>query len=62
MKDGKLISGNIANTDFADTLIAGDFYQSESKLPDDDTLDYYGYNILTTFPERIIWNNQPPRG
>ncbi len=58
----KSISKNTINTDFADTLTAGDFPQSKSKLPDDDILDYYGYNILTTFPERIIWNNQPPSG
>ena len=58
----KSISENTINTDFADTLTAGDFPQSKSKLPDDDILDYYGYNILTTFPERIIWNNQPPSG
>ena len=62
-KEGsRTISANTINTDFADTLTAGDFPQSKSKLPDDDILDYYGYNILTTFPERIIWNNQPPSG
>ena len=58
----KSISEDAMNIDYADTLIAGDFFQSESELPDDDILDYYGYNILTTFPERIIWNNQPPPG
>jgi protein involved in polysaccharide export with SLBB domain len=58
----KSISENTINTDYTDTLTAGDLPQSKSKLPDDDILDYYGYNILTTFPERIIWNNQPPSG
>lgn len=58
----ELISEDAMNIDFADTLIAGDYFQSKSELADDDTLDYYGYNILTTFPERIIWNNQPPPG
>ncbi len=58
----KSVSEDAINIDYADTLIAGDFPQSKSKLPDDDILDYYGYNILTTFPERIIWNNQPPSG
>ncbi|SVC04224.1 uncharacterized protein METZ01_LOCUS257078, partial [marine metagenome] len=62
MERSKSVSEDAMNIDYADTLIAGDFFQSESELPDDDILDYYGYNILTTFPERIIWNNQPPSG
>jgi len=31
-------------------------------LSNDYMLNYYGYKFLTTFPKRIIWNNQPPSG
>ncbi|SVB43592.1 uncharacterized protein METZ01_LOCUS196446, partial [marine metagenome] len=38
----KSISENTINTNYTDTLTAGDYSQSESKLYDNDILDYYG--------------------
>jgi len=49
-------------TEYTDTLIASKYYENISEGSDDESLGFYGYNILQTFPERIIWNNQPPSG
>ena len=49
-------------TEYTDTLIASKYYENISEGSDHESLGFYGYNILQTFPERIIWNNQPPSG
>ena len=63
-KNNKILSESINTgyTEFTDTLIAADLSKIKSGSLDDDSLRLYGYNILQTFPERIIWDNQPPSG
>ena len=57
-----IIDGN--NINYADTLINREYPQPQlqTKISDKTLLHYYGYNILTTFPETIIWDNKPPSG
>ena len=47
--------------DFSDTLKV---YSNPAKvsIPKGIDLDYYGYNLFLSFPERLIWDNQPPSG
>ena len=45
------LSTNRISTDYADTLITSKYSQHQSESSDEKSLDYYGYNILTTFPE-----------
>ena len=47
--------------DFSDTLHV---YSNpdEVSISKEIDLDYYGYNLFLSFPERLIWDNQPPSG
>lgn len=47
--------------DYSDSLKV---YNYTSKIPikEGDDLKYYGYNLFSLFPERLIWDNQPPTG
>jgi len=47
--------------DYSDSLKV---YNYISKIPIEkgDDLKYYGYNLFSIFPERLIWDNQPPTG
>ena len=47
--------------DFSDSL---KIYNYDSKIPieEGDELNYYGYDLFSLFPERLIWDNQPPTG
>ena len=62
----KSIFEDTINTDYADTLIAGDFLQSKSKLPDDDILDYSNPIDITVqmlfrpFKPEVLRNIDPP--
>ena len=48
-------------TDFSDSL---NVYTNPDKISisKEIDLDYYGYNLFSSFPERLIWDNQPPSG
>ena len=58
------LSASDIDTNYADSLKTRKYLRSkpEAKIPKDNSLDYYGYNILTNFSERIIWDNRPPSG
>ena len=47
--------------DFSDSL---KIYNYDRKIPieEGDELKYYGYDLFSLFPERLIWDNQPPTG
>ena len=47
--------------DFSDSLKV---YNYTSKIPIEGggKLKYYGYDLFSLFPERLIWDNQPPTG
>ena len=47
--------------DYSDTLkVFND--PDENQSSSDFELKYYGYDLFSSFPERLIWDNQPPTG
>ena len=53
------------SNDYSDTLkvynMSGEKF-GENLSSADPELKYYGYDLLSSFPERLIWDNQPPTG
>ena len=47
--------------DYSDTLKAYNLSDKNQSSADFE-LKYYGYDLFSSFPERLIWDNQPPTG
>ena len=47
--------------DYSDTLKAYNVSDKNQSAADFE-LKYYGYDLFSSFPERLIWDNQPPTG
>ena len=71
-EEGKINKSNIpkqSSNDYSDTIkVYNKFSEkvynkfSKNRPSSDPEINYYGYDLLSSFPERLIWDNQPPTG
>ena len=60
-KSNRTIISQNPKKDYSDTIKVYDNF-GENPSPADPELKYYGYDLFSSFPERLIWDNQPPTG